>query len=632
MNILRLSVVCTAILAFAGFLSWQLHAAGDLRDRIPPAARNSMTPNNGDLSTTFLLHIQPYWIFSEDYHLYYLRAKRMAAFGPVDDVLEPSRSRRYDLRNAAQVAITLLPALFGENLHHYAVIYFLSLAASLLVIFWATNAVTRHAFLSLCATMIVVTLVVEIRFYRISTTLFSLPLLVLILARLMRPGSGGSALARHATDRILGAALLALSALDVWAYLFGLSILCCAAVGDIVRGRTGPMVPRLLASLPSVLYLGATVALYSGGDLSLRAGMRLAERGVSDMTTLFNNSLFLYMVAGIAVIYALDRRSPGPWMMTSVVSGYAACGLGLGLGFGIDIYQLKHFVVFLKPLAAWVAVVSLATLDWKSIMNRNATTAAVLRLFDGQNVRWTGPAGNLLFLGLAAAVACNDIVSSRFIGSVQAATVHFANPRRHEQLLAFLQENVRDQRGRSFLTLSPELNYFIAFHSEFDMLLPSGFPLHSTRSNEEIALRMAGISRLLGIRPAVWGSVLQPGQDHDAWIRSRALAAQRNLLYDLYHRYGLHDRGRTRLLEVLSREMAAPSREPTAPDYILVDEVASSLQAQVPGNYLLIYDDHHLRLYRRAPDPRRAAAPGRMEARGGKRSPGMREEGGTREV
>lgn len=604
------------ILFLAGFLSWQLYAAGSLRDGMDPADMTYTTPNNGRQSTTFLLHIHPYWIFSEDYHLYYLRARRMAAFGAVDDILEPSHSRRYDIRNAAQIFITLLPALLGENIQHYALIYFLYGTLSLCVIFMVSRSVMRNEHLALIGTLLIVYLMDEGRFFRVSTFLFSVPLSVVVLSRTMREDTEGPVLAYAGRDMVLGASLLVLAALDVWAYLFSVSMLGMYAVREVISRNAGYLRSLFMTVLPSVLYLGATVLFYSSRDLSLRAG--IGSGAIPNFFLVVTDPWFLAFAAAAVVISVLDRRSIALRPLSSIILGYAGAVLCFGYGMGLSISQLDHFFLLLKPLATWLIIVALARFDWRRL-SVSARIASLANRFAIVQQTWAKPAAGLLFC--VAMLVAAYYIELPFAHEVRRNSINYANPRKHERLVGYLRSTVRDQRGRSFLTVSPELNYYIAFHSGFDMLLPSGFPLHSLRSNEDIAFRIAGIFRLLGVQPHMGESMLRPGQDQDSWIYNRALAAKGNYLYDLYHRYGLTDRARQGTLEAMAREAAPAGREPLSPDYILVDEVAASLQVRVPEQYRLIYEDHDMRLYQKT-DAQRGVVPGREQTQGRENGPG----------
>ncbi|GEM_PF-4274002 len=45
-------------------------------------------------------------------------------------------------------------------------------------------------------------------------------------------------------------------------------------------------------------------------------------------------------------------------------------------------------------------------------------------------------------------------------------------------MIEYINTRLPDQKGKSILTLSHELNYLLAYHTDFDLLLPEGFPLN----------------------------------------------------------------------------------------------------------------------------------------------------------
>ena len=100
---------------------------------------------------------------------------------------------------------------------------------------------------------------------------------------------------------------------------------------------------------------------------------------------------------------------------------------------------------------------------------------------------------------------------------------------------------IKTNQKDNIATISYEVAYALAFNSSAKILLPSGFPLHSQKSNLELATAYMSIGQTLGIPKD--SLIHYPSFNHPMeqsnWDQGRVKSEKAGFAYNLFHRLGL---------------------------------------------------------------------------------------------
>lgn len=556
------------ILAFAGcFL--RLGFIG----RHSPAAEARV--NDGSRPTYFALHLNPYYLFSEDFHLYFVRARRIATRGWSDSLLFAPDERGKNHAAPLQAGIGMLAAQTGGKPLPYSVFLVGILALGWLTLYGASRAAlpSNVSSLNLLLAILVTVLFESLEFLgrphtefyqwpvarglRLSTLAWSNPLLVSVV--LCSTSLAFRGFRSRGLLVWLGIGLMALALADNWAFMLawgatGISWLFIAG-RELRRLRcqgVGPLAMPFLLGLLLLVSL-ATFVMQTGairGDALARAGMGSQWQTPGTWIAPVNRDWirdYLLIVGGLLAASLLTIRP-------------ALVGRSLRLSFSC---RRSRFTRVRSQFAAiaWMpivaAIVIIAALSWMGIDSYHARQfqwrvdycllfAVCLLVMEGIRRllvrRWLPPSrARLVELGVAT--ACLAVLGGyhqyriyRFVKNTVSREYYLT--RDEEQLQDWLANFSRGRGRYSLATASHELNLLCAFWTDADLWLPSGFPYHCGSSRERLEMRTADVMRLYDATPQGWLSfnLHMHADDQWSWAQSRVLSARQGYMYYLLHR------------------------------------------------------------------------------------------------
>lgn len=638
----------------AGLLVIVLFAAGMLQFagldwRAPPPESRV---NDGRQATFFALHIYPYGVFSEDFHLYAVRAKRIRDRGWSDSLLDRREGAGTNIVAPVQVLIGRLAVATDGDPFRYA-----CFLMALLTVAWSGMYLAVRRWLpreiswGVALVAVLVTVQWEAAEYFFRTPPYS---------ELQWPAHRGLRVATNAwTNPLFAAVLLLVSSVpfsdrlplrkcaglavmlgilagaDNWA--FAVAWLSCgwllaglAALGLIRwRAKQQTLAGSLARPFILAITLGATWLLHKlmtaavTGDVALRSGVgpdwlhevtkiNLWEHGVQ----YWGNPGGWWTVAAIGglsgVVYWPGRR--------------AAPGSAAGQRFTAQL-----LVVAALPLLAMLTLLPVLRHSGMELYLANQVywrvnyaLLLVLMLLAGEAlhrvVLWQGwwqrrPAGTaartwsmIVVLGISGLFLIHQLKIERFIRKV--ASREFFLTAEAEQFRDWLQDYERRKGAFSLATASHELNYLCAYWTDADLLLPEGFPYHNAADNEDIRRRVVNLLRVYGATPESWRKFARPGEGRfqQDWRESRTVSEQEGFLYYVYHRAAQlksqeHPEWAKEERERIAERLTATGEAVPQPDVIVIDGAAQLLgQAQL-DDYALAFEHGELTAWVRKGDP-----------------------------
>jgi hypothetical protein len=535
--------------------------------------------NNGAEPTFFAVHLNPYYLFSEDFHLYYVRARRIASRGWSDSLLYAPEEQGKNYAAPLQAAIGLMAVQTEGNPLRYAV-----LLSSVLAVAWLTlYGVARRALprtispLNVLLAVLLTVLIESLEFalsphtefyqwpvcrgLRLSTLAWSNPLLVTVLL------AGGSLAIRRRTPgwflAVVGAGLAVLALSDNWAFMLGWaasglafgvwSLGLMRRMGHVARRR---LLVRTLAMAGVLL---ATVALFAAqtggirGDALARAGMGPQWHTPGIWIHPMNRDMFRDYALAIGIVLLLGATTWRCGWFTGALRLSASLGRG-----GLARRQMQIAALAWMPMVALLCIVGAFSwigtdpyharqFQWRAdyciLFAFCLAVSETIRRWLVRGllaVRWSRPIE--LVVGLACVLLLlgyHQYRIHRFLKNT-AGREYFLT-RDEEQFGQWLADYSRDERGeRRYLlaTASPELNLLCAYWTDADLWLPSGFPYHSAASRERLETRTADLMRLYNVSSQEWldFNLHMHADDQWGWARSRLLSARQGYMYYLLHR------------------------------------------------------------------------------------------------
>lgn len=576
---------------WAGLFTLLLFAAGfwqfALLDVLAKPASERV--NNGREATFFAVHINPYYVFSEDFHLYAVRAKRILDRGWTDSPLASRGGEKTSYAAPLQAALGMVAVQTDGRPVPYTAFMFTILATAWCGLFLAARKwLPEHISTRSILVAVLVTVLFESvgglsnreldyaqwpvhRGLRLSTMAWTSPLvLVTVLAATSlvfdRRKIGGTVLS-------IAIALLVLAGSDNWAFVIALAttgvtvgLLVLTAIAGKLRGfsveRWKPVVGALAVVIGAVLVAHHFMGGSLSGDALARGGMGKSWLTIPEppdqpvFWSVLRKYLWVLPIMLVASCIALrlggSRAEGEAWSRISIGRPdikrlrILSCGAAplmavlvvVPVLFGIvgmEEYHAFQFIWRAEYCLAF-AVVLLASEIAKLVIRQIADTAAMPKLAGRLEVAAT-------LLVVIPLLGYHNYRLNNFITRTAASEFFLTEDEEH------LRDWLRSRPAcatQSLATASHELNYLCAYWTDADLLLPEGFPYHNAASNVEIEEQMADVLRLYRSNPDDWiaFNLHAHSDDQWSWHESRLRSAREGYSYYLMHR-GLSAKGHT---------------------------------------------------------------------------------------
>jgi hypothetical protein len=536
--------------------------------------------NDGRHATFFAVDINPYYLFSEDFHLYVVRAKRILDRGWTDSPLYSTGHEKPSYAAPLQAALMMIAVSTDGQPLPYAlfIVSVLLVAWSVLYLaasHWLDPTVSPLSVLIAVLVTVLFEAVANVahptyeyaqwpvhRGLRMSTLAWSNPLgLAVVIASVSLLFQSARPWGRVTFIAVL---LAVFAASDSWSFLLAgasaavvIGMLTGIAIIRRWRGSAGARAAIVAGiGLAMAALLGLAIQQLTGGHLSgdafTRAGFGNAWRhsllGVDNLPD-FRREIRAHalLVGGLAIIAAIyvqlqftptNRRvvstttfswpsRPRLHLLCLLAVTFAAQALAVGslARIGMDDFMRNQFAWRVDMVVLFCAVV-LACESTKSVVQHMA-----VRLRRDPR-RWE------LALSAAFVAALFIYHNSRIHGFIKhTAGQEFFLTADEEHLRDWLRRRDKSLGQYTLATASHELNYLAAYWTHADLLLPEGFPLHSMESNAEIEERMARLLAIYGATPASWldFNLYRHVWDQWSWGVSRLLSARHGYMYYLLH-------------------------------------------------------------------------------------------------
>jgi hypothetical protein len=525
MKLFHLAGKITISFILAVLLIWPLTQVQEYRDEFAPTEH---WVNDGAVASTFTWHTNPFDIVSEDFHLYFLRAKRIWTLGWDRDIMDGQEFSTMDVRNAVQVLLSSPAALFCSNTGTLAYLYIFYFTCIIGLIWYSFREKEKWPFYSFLGTIVILFSFSD-RIYRMGTTLFSGPLLLLLISFQM--GIWIDQVSTKKTKWILGSSIiiLLLLFLDIWAacyglFLAGISILIRFEPKDIKKS----LHPVLAIVIPLIIYVLLTRNLLLKDSL-LRTGNDVRDNDYSEILNGFFNFHLNKKLLAITMLMVLFSRSK-KHILFFTISLFTPISLALlwTFIFDIEITQIFHFYHFQNAILAWIAIHAIIEYEFEKNMT----------------FKWVKWAGIMTPIALGVFIykpffykIRQQSIENKSVGTQGFAS--WANTRATEKLIA--QTKLETNSQDYIATLSYEVAYTLAFSTSAKILLPSGFPLHSQKSNLELAEAYISMGTTLGIPKdsLIHFPNFQHPKEQNHWDQGRVKSEQAGFAYNLFHRLGL---------------------------------------------------------------------------------------------
>ena len=556
LKVFQLASKITISFLLAVLLIWPLTQVQEYRNEFSPTQH---WVNDGAISTTFSWHSNPFDIVSEDFHLYLLRAKRMWELGMDRDIMDGQKFSNLDFRNVLQVILTSPIAIFCSNTDQLAYFYIFYFTCIIGLIWYSFKEKSKWPIYSFLGTIVIIFSFSD-RIYRMGTTMFSGPLLLLLVSFQMsliidkksqnwKMKIGGSSLL-----------LLFLLFLDIWAACFGLFLAGISILINFDSKDFKKSTNSILAILfPLIIFVLMTQNLMSK-DAILRAGNNFNENDYVKIVNEFFNFHLNKKLMAISILMVLFSRSKKHilFFMISLLTPITLALLWTFI-FNIEITQIFHFYHFQNSILAWIAIHSMIHFEFEKKL-----------IF--KSVKWVGIIAPIL-LGVFIYKPFFHKMSQQSIANKSVGTQGFAswaNSSAIEKLIA--QTKTETNLPDNIATISYEVAYALAFNSSAKILLPSGFPLHSQKNNLELANAYMSIGHTLGIPKdsLIHYPTFEHPKEQTNWDQGRVKSEKAGFAYNLFHRLGLKN-----ILVIELLKTAKPSKLKV--DYVVWEPCLQSL-------------------------------------------------------
>ena len=525
LKIFQLASKITISFLLAVLLIWPLTQVQEYRNEFAPTQH---WVNDGAIASTFTWHSNPFDIVSEDFNLYSLRAKRMWELGWDKDIMDGQKFSHIDFRNFFQVLLTSPVALFCSNTDQLSYFYFFYFTCIIGLIWYSFKEKSKWSIYSFLGTIVILFSFSD-RIYRMGTTMFSGPLLLLLVSIQMSLMIDKKSL--NWKTKIWGSSLIMLMLLflDIWAACYGLFLAGISILINFELKEIKKSIYSILALLsPLIMYVLVTRNLFNA-DTLLRTGNNFNENDYGKIVNEFFNFHLNKKLLVINIIMVIFSRSK-KHILFFLISLFTPIILGLlwTFIFNIEITQIFHFYHFQNSVLAWIAIHSMINFEFEKKLIY-------------QLVKWVGIMIPIL-LGIFIYKPFFYKMSQQSFENKSVDTQGFAswaNSRAIEKLI--IQTKTKTKLQDNIATMSYEVAYALAFNSSAKILLPSGFPLHSQKNNLELANAYMSIGHTLGIPKD--SLIHYPNFEHPKeqtnWNQGRVKSERDGFAYNLFHRLGL---------------------------------------------------------------------------------------------
>ena len=570
LRIFQIASKITISFLLAVLLIWPLTQVQDYRNKFSPTQNWA---NDGTIATTFTWHSNPFDIVSEDFHLYLLRAKRMWELGWDRDIMDGQKFSHVDVRNVVQVILNTPAALFCSNTTQLSYLYIFYFTCIIALIWYSFKEKGSWPIYSFLGTIIILFSFSD-RIYRMGTTLFSGPLLLFLLSLQMsllieKKSNGPISKSQNRSLKIWGSSLilLILLFLDIWAactglFLTGISILILFDYKNFQKS----LISILAILFPLLIFVLITRNLFNE-DALLRTGNNFNENDYGKIANEFFNFHLNKKLLAINTLMVIFSRSK-KHIFLFLISLFTPITLALlwTFIFNIEITQIFHFYHFQNSILAWIAIHSMINFKFERTLIFNS-------------VKWLGVITPIL-LAIFIYKPFFYKIRQQSIENKSDGThgfVSWANTRAIEKLI--VQTKTETNNSNNIATISYEVAYTLAFNSSANILLPSGFPLHTQKSNLELATAYMSIGQTLGIPKdsLIHFPNFQHPNEQTNWDQGRVKSEKAGFAYNLFHRYGLK---KTMVLKLL--KTAKPKQVKV--DYVVWEPCLQSLLPKVKRN------------------------------------------------
>jgi hypothetical protein len=536
--------------------------------------------NNGRHATFFAVHISPYFEFSEDFHLYSVRAKRVRDRGWTDSPLYETPDSKPSYAAPLQVLLMQAAVLTDGRPIPYAAFMTTVLAVAWTVLYvaaarWMHPSVSPLTVpIALCFTVCFESIdglfnpIGEYgqwpvhRGLRMATLAWSNPLLLSLTiaatSLLVRPAKpAGRAV-------FIGVILAVFAAGDPWSFLITGGILASLMAVQIVvaatlawRNQTGVRERLVVVGLVGCaglvgLAVQRVFGLSLSGDSLTRAGFGPewlhAIWGAGESRWLWHNSRTLPWEAfrvfvlttlyggvrfsrrrrrafgGLRLGWPTERRQQ--WLALALLptAGILVLGASLTL-MGVEAYHLMQFVWRIEYIHLFCLILLLS--ENAKLLIRHFSKRAGVKSYPWE---FAGAAALLLTLWCYHVGRTFDFI-------IRIPAKEFFLTEDEEELRDWLRSR-KPARREVLATTSHELNYLCAYWTDADLLLPEGFPYHNVESQKAIESRVARLLAVYRVTPRRWleFTLHRHGSDQWSWAISRLLSARQGYMYYLMHR------------------------------------------------------------------------------------------------
>lgn len=556
--------------------------------------------NNGDRPTFFAVHINPYCLFSEDFHLYVVRSKRILDRGWTDSPLCHTADEGRSFCAPLQAALMMLVLQTDGAPLPYALLLASILGAAWSVLYVAASRWTLPSIspLAILAAALLTIFFESIQFLfdgssqygqwpvhrglRLATLAWTSPVvLAIVLATI-------SLLFRRErpAGRIcfITITVAVLSAADTWAFLFSAANICVVlGIGFVYVAYNRRRLPEGLrpwiiaaAGLTLAVVAGLCINRITGSgvpaDVLTRAGFGAAwhetPRSVAGSREYIRgvrkDLRFLIVLALISAIVVRFRHRLARGIVRFQF-GWQAPSLP----------RLYLFTLGAVPILAWIVLVGALSKVGMEIYHSSQFAwrrdyillfAFLLfvfelsagfvwpRIADVRRWRIAEIAGTAVLLG--SLFVYHNVRIHQFITKVAAR--EFFLTKDEEELQDWLKQRQASLGNYTLATASHELNYLCAYWTNADLLLPEGFPYHGFRSQADLESQMARVLAVYGSNPERWQefNLYRHASDQWSWAVSRELSARHGYMYYLLHR--------ALMVKVAARPEPTAPRETTA--------------------------------------------------------------------
>ncbi len=525
LKIFQIASKITISFLLAVLLIWPLTQVQEYRNEFAPTEH---WVNDGAVASAFTWHSNPFDIVSEDFHLYLLRAKRMWELGWNKDIMDGQKFSHIDFRNFLQVLLASPVALFCSNTDQLAYFYIFYFTCIIGLIWYSFREKGRWPIYSFLGTIVILFSFSD-RIYRMGTTMFSGPLLLLLVSIQMSLMIDKKSQNRQLKIWGSSLVLIFLLFLDIWAACFGLFLAGISILINLDSKDFKKSINSIIAILlPLLIFVLMTQNLMSK-DAILRAGNNFNENDYGKIVNEFFNFHLNKKLLAINILMVIFSRSKKHilFFMISLLTPITLALLWT-LIFNIEITQIFHFYHFQNSVLAWIAIHSMIHFEFEKKLIY-------------ESVKWVGIMTPIL-LGIFIYKPFfyklgQQSIENKSVGTQGYAS--WANSRAIEKLIT--QTKTKTKQQDNIATISYEVAYALAFNSSAKILLPSGFPLHSQKSNLGLATAYMSIGKKLGIPKD--SLIHYPNFEHPKeqtnWDQGRVKSERDGFAYNLFHRLGL---------------------------------------------------------------------------------------------